>query len=298
MVEDAGCKYKYIIYHELTDKWCKITMEEENGRIVIGLTPSESKRLIAKAVKSLEEVQQALKHGTIIITLGTTNGYIAEEILSDLSESKVEAEVGVGYKIDKPRYAAGIITDRGLCIVPKDERAKEVILKNGKISGESTEEAIENLSASDVFIKGANVLDTTGTAGILMANPSGGTIGSALGTVMARGVHFIIPVGLEKTIPYSIVEIAKRVGIEKIRETTGWPVGLMPVYGKVITEIDALKILGAEDAYPIAAGGVDGGEGSVVICVEGSIEKLDELMSRVRGIKGEAPVKVVSTDCK
>jgi len=271
-------------------------MGDEKSRIVITLTPSESKRIIAKGVKSIEEVQKALKHGTIIITLGTTNAYIAEEILSDLSISKA----GTGYKIDKQRYAAGVITDRGTCIVPKDERAKELILKNGKISDISTEEAIKDLSASDVYIKGANVLDITGTAGILMANPTGGTIGSALGIVMARGVHFIIPVGLEKSIasPYLIVEIAKRVGIGKIRESIGWPVGLMPVYGKVITEIEALKILGAEDAFPIAAGGVDGGEGSIVICVEGNIEKLDELISLVREIKGEAPVKVVSTDCK
>ena len=268
-------------------------MAEEKKKIVITLTPSESKRLIAKGVKNLEAVQQALKRGTIIITLGTTNAYVVEEILKDVPGS------GAWEKIDKRRYAAGVITDRGTCVVPKEERVKELILKNGKISDESTEEAIENLSAGDVFIKGANALDATGTVGILMANRAGGTIGSALGTVMARGVHFIIPVGIEKTIPYSITEAATRVGIEKCYKSVGWHVGLMPVHGRVITELDALKILGAEDAFPIGAGGVDGGEGSVVICVEGrSVEKLDELMTLVTQIKGEAPVKVVSEDCK
>ena len=265
-------------------------MAKEKGKIVITLTPSESKRLIAKGVKNLEEVQRALKQGTVIITLGTTNAYVVEEILKDVP--------GGVDKIEKKRYAAGIITGRGTCVVPKEERVKEVILKNGKISTENTEKVIENLSAGDVFIKGANALDATGTAGILMANRAGGTIGSALGTVMARGVHFIIPVGIEKTIPYSIVDAAKRVGIEKCYKSVGWPVGLMPVHGKVITEIDALRILGAEDAFPIGAGGVDGGEGSVVICVEGSIEKLDGLMTLITQIKGEPPVKVVSTDCK
>ncbi|MHC1599529.1 MAG: hypothetical protein ACXQS5_01725 [Candidatus Methanospirareceae archaeon] len=280
-------------------------MAEEKKKIVITLTPSESKRLIAKGVKNLEAVQRALKQGTVIITLGTTNAYVVEEILNDLPGSEdnnplqgFRGQRGEVPLIDKHRYAAGVITGRGMCIVPKEERAKEVVLKNGKISHESTEEAIENLSAADVFIKGANALDATGTAGILMANPYGGTIGSALGTVMARGVHFIIPVGLEKTIPYSITEAAKRVGIEKYYKALGWPVGLMPVHGKVITEIDALRILGAEDAFPLGAGGVDGGEGSVVICVEGSIEKLDELMTLVTQIKGEAAVKVVSKDCK
>ena len=265
-------------------------MAEEKKKIVITLTPSESKRLIAKGVKNLEEVQRALKQGTVIITLGTTNAYVVEEILKDVP--------GGVDKIDKQRYAAGIITDSGTCIVPKGERVKEVILKNGKISTESTEEAMENLTGGDVFIKGANALDATGTAGILMANRAGGTIGSALGTVMARGVHFIILVGIEKTIPYSIVDAAKRVGIEKCYKSVGWPVGLMPVHGWVITELEALKILGAEDAFPIGAGGIDGGEGSVVICAEGSVEKLDGLMTLITQIKGEPPVKVVSTDCK
>ena len=71
----------------------------------------------------------------------------------------------------------------------------------------------------------------------------------------------------------------------------------MPVHGTVITELEALKILGADDAFPIAAGGVDGGEGSVVICVKGRVAKLDELMTLVTQIKGEAPLELVRADC-
>ena len=263
-------------------------MAKEKKKVLIALTPSESKRLIAKGVKNLEEVQQALKHGTIVIGLGTTNAYVAEEILSELSGANT---------IDKQRYAAGVITDKGTCIVTKEEREKEVIIKNGEISGESIEKAIEGLSAEDVFIKGANALDAAGNAGIFLAHTTGGTIGSALGTVMARGVNFIIPVGIEKTIPFSITEAAKRVGKERFFKSVGMPVGLMPVHGKVITEIEALRILGAEDAFPIGAGGVDGGEGSVVICAEGSAEKMEELMTLITQIKGEAQVKVVRVEC-
>jgi len=268
-------------------------MAKEREKILIALTPSESKRLIAKGVKNLDEVQRALKHGTIIIGLGTTNAYVVEEILNDLSGTEAKAE----RIIDKRRYAAGVITDKGTCVVTKEEREKEVIIKNGKISDTSIGKALEELSAEDVFIKGANALDATGNAGILMANPTGGTIGSALGTVMARGVNFIIPVGIEKTIPYSITEAAKRVGKERFYKSVGMPVGLMPVHGKVITEIEAMKILGAADAFPIGAGGVDGGEGSVVICAEGDVEKIEELLRIISQIKGEACVKVVSAEC-
>ena len=259
------------------------------GKILITLTPSESKRLIAKGVTNLEEVQRALTHGTIIITLGTTNAYVAEEILNALPGSERE--------IDKQRYAAGVITSEGTCIVPKADREKEVLITDGKISNEDVEKAIEVLSPEDVFIKGANALDATKTAGILMAHAAGGTIGAALGTVMARGVNFIIPIGIEKTIPYSITEAAKRVGKGRFYKSMGKPVGLMPVHGTVITEVDALKILGADAAFPIAAGGVSGGEGCVVICAEGSTAKMDELMAIITQIKGEASTKVVGSDC-
>jgi hypothetical protein len=265
-------------------------MVKEKEKILIVLTPSESKRVIAKGVKNLEEVQRALKQGTIIIGLGTTNAYVAEEILSELSGAN---------KIDKQRYAAGVITDKGTCVVTKEEREKDVIIKNGVVSSEeSIENALEELSAEDVFIKGANALDAYGNAGILLAHTAGGTIGSAIGTVMARGVIFIIPVGIEKMIPYSITAAAKRVGKERFYKSVGMPVGLMPVHGKVITEIEALRILGAEDAFPIGAGGVAKGEGSVVICAEGSAEKMEELMTLITQIKGEEQVKVVSVKCE
>ncbi len=265
-------------------------MAKEKEKILIALTPSESKRVIAKGVKKLEEVQRALKQGTIIIGLGTTNAYVADEILSELSGAN---------KIDKQRYAAGVITDKGTCVVTKEEREKEVIIKNGVVSSEeSIENAIEELSAEDVFIKGANALDAYGNAGILLAHTAGGTIGSAIGTVMARGVNFIIPVGIEKMIPYSITAAAKRVGKGRFYKSVGMPVGLMPVYGTVITEIEALILLGAEDAFTIGAGGVAGGEGSVVICAEGSAESMEDLMRVITQIKGEAPVNVASVKCE
>lgn len=265
-------------------------MANENKKILIVLTPSESKRVIAKGVKKLEEVQRALKQGTIIIGLGTTNAYVADEILSELSGAN---------KIDKQRYAAGVITDKGTCVVTKEEREKDVIIKNGVVRREeSIENAIEELSAEDVFIKGANALDAYGNAGILLAHTAGGTIGSAIGTVMARGVNFIIPVGIEKMIPYSITEAAKRVGKGRFYKSVGMPVGLIPVYGTVITEIEALILSGAEDAFTISAGGVAGGEGSVVICAEGSAESMEDLMRVITQIKGEAPVNVMSVKCE
>jgi hypothetical protein len=45
------------------------------------VTPSAGKRLIAKALASHPAVSDALKNGTVVIVAGTTNGYVAEEVL-------------------------------------------------------------------------------------------------------------------------------------------------------------------------------------------------------------------------
>ena len=68
----------------------------------IVLTPSESKRLIAKAVSQMENVKKALKKGRIVICRGSTNAYIAEEI--------------TGRRIDKGGYALGYIRSTGLIV--------------------------------------------------------------------------------------------------------------------------------------------------------------------------------------
>ena len=46
------------------------------------ITPAAGKRLIARAVAEHPLVVRALKSGTVAIIAGTTNGYIAEEVLS------------------------------------------------------------------------------------------------------------------------------------------------------------------------------------------------------------------------
>jgi hypothetical protein len=235
-------------------------------QIQITLTPGESKRMIAMGVKELPVIQQALRKGIILITLGTTNAYILEEL--------------TGKKVDHIRYAAGYINGTATA-VPQDKRLAMVALKNGKeISGDGI---INEMTSSDVVIKGANAIDPAGIAGVMMANPVGGTTGALIGTVMARGINLIIPVGIEKSIPYSVLDISKRIGIQRSTKATGLPVGMMPLPGKVITEVEALTLLGAEDVFPIGSGGVEGGEGSVTLCVEG--DKAEEIFEIVQQVK-------------
>lgn len=240
-------------------------------QIQITLTPRESKRIIAMGVKKLPVIQQALKKGIILITLGSTNAYIAEEL--------------TGKKIDHARYGAGYI-DGTTAVVPIDTRLPTIALRDGKQVADDG--IIKEMGAGDVVIKGANALDRHGVAGVMMANPQGGTTGSILGAVMARGINLVIPVGIEKSIPYSVVELSKRIGIERCSKATGLPVGVMPLFGTVVTEVEALTLLGAEDVFPIGAGGINGGEGSVTLCVVGDkVDEIFELVQKVKEKKGE-----------
>lgn len=235
-------------------------------QIQITLTPKESKRIIAMGVKKLPVVQQALEKGIILITLGSTNAYVAEEL--------------TGSKIDHFRYGAGYI-DGTTTVVPNNKRLPMIALRDGKQV--ESEDIIDQMTSQDVVIKGANALDPRYVAGVMMANPQGGTTGSFIGTIMAKGINLVIPVGLEKSIPYSITEISRRTGIQRCSKATGLPVGMMPLCGTVVTEVEALTLLGAEDVFPIGAGGINGGEGSVTLCVTG--EKADEIFELVQKVK-------------
>lgn len=234
--------------------------------IQVTLTPPESKKIIALGVKTLPVVQQALKKGIILIALGTTNAYILEEL--------------VGRTVDRWRYAAGYI-DGTTTIVPDSERLAPVALKNGKEL--NWDDIINEITAKDVVIKGANALDPQGVAGVMLAGQTGGTIGSILGAIISRGVNLIIPVGLEKSIPYSVIDISKKIGIQRCSKATGLAVGMMPLPGKVITEVEAFKLLGADEVFPIGSGGTNGGEGSITLCIIG--DKADEIFELVCRIK-------------
>ncbi|MCL2437951.1 MAG: hypothetical protein FWE48_03360 [Coriobacteriia bacterium] len=247
------------------------------------LNSAESKRLIAKAVVTLPQVQSALNKGMIIIGAGTTNAFVLEEL--------------TGTVVDKARYTAGIIAGGRQCVTSTDERLDPVVLVDGVRSDLSWEEAVAKIGAGDVFIKGGNAIDPDGVVGIQMAHPEGGTIGKALPVVVARGAQLILPVGLEKFIP-DVALAADVSGIHSFDLSIGIKVGLMPVtYGQPITELEALEKLAQVEAYCISAGGIDGSEGSVTLVVEGPSKEVEVLFGLVKSIKGEQPISALRQKC-
>ncbi len=246
-------------------------------RALISLTPAESRRLIARAVAVLPEVKQALQNGTVCIGRGVTNAFVVEEITG----SKIEP---------KSHYAAGIIMDGELTIVPAGVRMKPIVLRQGKPIGIAPAEALADFKDSDVFIKGANCVDPLGNVGVLVAGERGGTVGEFQSILQSRGSHLIVPVGLEKLIP-SVEEASWVCGIFRFKYSTGLPVALIPLPNAlVVTEIQAFGVLCGAKGVQVAAGGVAGSEGTVVLSLEGSTAQIEKVMSLVKSVKGEPPV--------
>ncbi|MBI4288869.1 MAG: hypothetical protein HY671_10625 [Chloroflexi bacterium] len=254
--------------------------ETPSGKTVsalVCLTPSESKRLIGKAVAAIPEVTDALKNGTVIISRGTTNAFVVEEI--------------VGVKVEpKSSYTLGCITGGELSVNESEGRWRPFVLRQGKQMDMLPSEALKDFTAQDVFIKGANAVDPQGNAGILVGGAQAGTVGEAWHVVTARGSHFVVPVGLEKLVP-SVTDAAQQCGSLRFKYSMGLPSGLFPlVNALVVTEVQALEILAGVSAAHVASGGIGGSEGSVVLSVTGDEERLEKAFELVKSVKGEPPL--------
>ncbi len=86
-------------------------------------------------------------------------------------------------------------------------------------------------------------------------------------------------------------EFCGRIGMYDWDYAIGEPVGAIAIHeGRIFTEIDALFTLFGVSAIPIAAGGVNGAEGSVTLLVEGEADNIKRAYDFIRvKIKGEPP---------
>jgi len=259
----------------------------------IVLTSAESKKLIAKAVVQLREVQRSVREGILALHPSSSTVFILEEIIG---------------KIPKGLWVCGVVTPKGLCMSleapeSKEERTLGSFIYTWIIQKRKLQDSVElglllgKMGPDDVYIKGANALDPKGNAGVLFANPAGGSIGKVMKVARERKFKIIIPIGLEKLIPVSISEAAKKAGFRKVNKAMGLPCGLIPINGKVITEIDAIKILTGATATPIAAGGLKGAEGAIVLSIEGSQKEIDTLQEKIKEIKGAVLPKLNLKSC-
>jgi hypothetical protein len=232
------------------------------------ITPAAGKRLIAKSILSHQVIRNALQNHTIAIIAGSTNGYIAEELLMSINQidgfSRERFFRGITLPPDR------LISELGRL---KDETGfpGDVIITKGVWQkGKTIYDVIDTLAVNDVILKGANCIDKTHKrAGILIGQPNGGTIATILQAVIGKRAQLLIPSGLEKRISDDIDQV-----VALINQPSMTGHRMMPVTAEIITEIEAISILFGIKATLIAAGGVGGAEGAVWLALEGSDDKL------------------------
>jgi hypothetical protein len=88
-------------------------------RALFALNPYESRRFIAKAVARLPEVKKAKEEGEIVIAHGSTNVYVAEEILGRNP-----------YPSDQ--FLSGLVVNRVLCTTEMGEKPPMVMIRKGE----------------------------------------------------------------------------------------------------------------------------------------------------------------------
>jgi len=236
------------------------------------LTVAESKRLIAKAIAALPEIQEAMENRTVVVATGTTNAYVLEELW--------------GKKIDKRAYRSGITTPNNPEKNPEPiaDKISDMVFIKGKVAPQYDRVTIApDLKKGDIYIKGANAINyDDDIAGILIGGMDGATIGNTIGHIIGKQVNLMIPVGLEKLTYEDINELHLIASDEDYEGPRMWP-----IVGTIITEIEALDILTGVDAYLYSAGGIAGAEGAVRILIEGTEDEVKETLELIESIKGE-----------
>ena len=107
-------------------------------------------------------------------------------------------------------------------------------------------------------------------------------------TLLAEGVPFLIAAGLEKLVPGDLLEVIPSAGRKKVDYSFGMAVGLIPIFGEIFTEVEALETLAAVKALVIGKGGIHGAEGSTTLLIEGPKKEVLKIEGIYRELKGAA----------
>lgn len=237
------------------------------------LTVSESKRLIAKGIAANKDVKDRLENGIVIITLGTTNTYLAEE-LAGLSAPRGSFVTGRIFPSSKEDFARGM------------KRQSEIVLMKGKPADISYADALARMNAKDIVFKGANMVNyAKRQAAVCVGAPDGGTVAKLRKYTDEGKGRWIVPVGLEKETTQDLFEIQKITNgdIQRGKGT----VRLNVTQGNIYTEIEAMKEFADVDVHITAKGGVDGAEGGVSLLICGTKAEVEKAENIVKQLQGE-----------
>lgn len=244
----------------------------------VNLTVSEGKRLIAKGILADPRIRAKLKSGMIIITRGSTDTYIAEEI--------------AGYAGKHGSFLTGHIVPEDAEPVGKGlERDAEIILKDGKRVDMKYDDALRALKPGDIVLKGGNMLNySEKKAAVCIMALDGGTTYHLLPYIGKGKAELIIPIGLEKDTSADLESITSAIDAWVPEKDLNNVPGLYLFKdGSVFTEIEALRNYADVKVFPCAIGGLSGREGGVTLTLAGSKEEIDKALAVVYYVRGEKP---------
>lgn len=235
------------------------------------LTPAAGKQLIALALCSNPLILEAMHDHTLVITAGTTNGYIAKALLSLIGETGFTGK----------HFFRGIVSGAP---VPQELPPFEgdVVIEKGRwIRGKTIQEVAPSLKAGDIILKGANAVDLkTGETAVLIGHPEGGTLASITQASIGRRVRVLSPAGVEKRVDGPIHQLCRL-----CNDPQASGVRLAPSPGAAYTELDAIRELTGTEPHLIASGGVCGHEGAAWFQCTGTDEQLSKLTELVQQVK-------------
>lgn len=273
-------------------------------RAQVSLIPTESKKLIAKAVAGMEEVQNACNKGIVALHPSSSTIFIVPELIGKIPATEV--------------WVCGVIAPKAACRglehlkfnlkeaaqgkvrIPAEFPHTWVIEKGELRTGLLLGDILSQMGPEDIYIKGVNAIDPDNNVGVLIGNRvEGGTIGLAVSQARRRGFKLVFPVGLEKLIPIPIRQASAEATQRKsLSYSMGIPCTLLPCEGIVVTELRAIEILTGATAIPISAGGLGGAEGAITLIVKGDDEQVTKAITYIEEVKGaQLPRQLLVADC-
>ena len=235
------------------------------------LTVAEGKRLIAKGIAAHPLVKKKMNSGMIIITKGSTNTYIAEEL--------------IGLAEDHGRFVSGNISSKPFPI--ETNKIPEIIIENGKRIEMPIKEALAALKEGDIVLKGANLLNyEKKQAAVVVGGVDGGTVGRVQPYTVEGPGHLIVPIGLEKEVHGDLNDYAKVMSFD-IKKPESTPLLWLHQDAEIFTEIEAIKLFGNVKVIPFASGGINGSEGGKSFAIYGAPTEVEKVMNIISTINGE-----------
>ena len=245
----------------------------------INLTVAEGKRLIAKGIANHPAVKTKLANGMVIITSGSTNTYIAEEL--------------AGLNAPHGSFMTGNITPQGTPGVNEGlERIPNIVLINGKKTDIDFEEALKQATEGDLVFKGGNMLNyEKKQVAVCIGAPDGGTTKRLRTVTTGEGkAKLIVPIGLEKQV-YGDLNEYEKIAAVKNEQLAYIPRVWVHKNAEIFTEIEAIKTFASVNIVPFAAGGLAGREGGISLAIYGPKEEVQKVLDLVGSVQGEAAFK-------